>query len=226
MSDLRPYTCTAEECSQPEKSYSTLKYYLRHEILSHEVQYSVDPIDEFVKRVKESITCLFCGQRTTHGGGKNSRGRHVGQHMEEIAFMVVPKAYEDWEFYSEASSGIQPDSQTFYNLSRLSSDQSDCQVHKCEKINPSTGKPCNTVFTRAYDLTRHDDTLHGSRNRKYRCQICTEDKTFFRRDSLRRHMRVVHPDVDFPRKERVRVSPGRKRPAQLEGESVDGIADA
>ena len=160
MSDLQPYTCTAEGCSQPEKTYSTLKYYLRHEILSYEVQHSVDPVDECVRRLKESIICLFCGQRTTEGRGKNSRGRHVGQHMEEIAFMVVPKAYEGWEFYSEASSGIQTDSHTFYNLSRLSSDQSGCQVHKCEKINLSTGKRCNSVFSRPYDLTRHDNTIH------------------------------------------------------------------
>ena len=210
MNDLRPYTCTAEDCSQPEKTYSTVKYYLRHEILSHEVPYSVDPIDGFAKRVGNSITCLFCGQRTTEGRGQNSRGRHVGQHMEEIAFMVVPKAYEDWEFYSEALSEIQADRHTRH---WLSSYQSDCQVHRCEKINPSTGKPCNTVFSRAYDLTRHEDTLHSSRKQKARCHICTEEKTFSRRDALTRHMRVVHPDVDFPGKERMRVSPSRTRSA-------------
>ena len=93
-------------------------------------------------------------------------------------------------------------------------------------MNPSTGKPCNTVFSRAYDLTRHEDTLHSSRKPKARCQICTEKKTFFRRDALTRHMRIVHLDVDFPEKKRMRVSPGRKRSAQLEGEVFDGIAEA
>lgn len=34
--------------------------------------------------------------------------------------------------------------------------------HKCERINPSTGKPCNTVFSRPYDLTRHEDTIVSS----------------------------------------------------------------
>ena len=29
--------------------------------------------------------------------------------------------------------------------------------HKCERINPSTGKPCNSIFSRPYDLTRHED---------------------------------------------------------------------
>ena len=74
--------------------------------------------------------------------------------------------------------------------------------HKCEKINPSTGKPCNTVFSRSYDLTRHEDTIHNNRKQKVRCHLCTEEKTFSRNDALTRHMRVVHPDVDFPGKSR------------------------
>ncbi len=74
--------------------------------------------------------------------------------------------------------------------------------HKCERINPSTGKPCNTVFSRSYDLTRHEDTIHSNRKQKVRCHLCTEEKTFSRNDALTRHMRVVHPDVDFPGKTR------------------------
>jgi 26S proteasome regulatory subunit N4 len=69
--------------------------------------------------------------------------------------------------------------------------------HKCERINPSTGKPCNSVFSRPYDLTRHEDTIHNVRKQKVRCQFCTEEKTFSRNDALTRHMRVVHPEVDF-----------------------------
>jgi hypothetical protein len=74
--------------------------------------------------------------------------------------------------------------------------------HKCERINPSTGKPCNTIFSRPYDLTRHEDTIHNARKQKVRCQLCTEEKTFSRNDALTRHMRVVHPEVDFPGKSR------------------------
>ena len=74
--------------------------------------------------------------------------------------------------------------------------------HKCEKLNPSTGKPCNTIFSRSYDLTRHEETIHNSRKQKVRCHLCTEEKTFSRNDALTRHMRVVHPDVDFPGKTR------------------------
>jgi len=69
--------------------------------------------------------------------------------------------------------------------------------HKCDRINPSTGKPCNTIFSRPYDLTRHEDTIHNARKQKVRCHLCTEDKSFSRNDALTRHMRVVHPEVEF-----------------------------
>lgn len=72
--------------------------------------------------------------------------------------------------------------------------------HKCERLNPSTGKPCNSVFSRPYDLTRHEDTIHNARKQKVRCMVCQEEKTFSRSDALTRHMRVVHPEVEFPGK--------------------------
>ncbi|KAK2607327.1 hypothetical protein N8I77_006007 [Diaporthe amygdali] len=78
--------------------------------------------------------------------------------------------------------------------------------HKCERINPSTGKPCNTVFSRPYDLTRHEDTIHNARKQKVRCDVCTEEKTFSRADALTRHYRVCHPDLEFPGKHRKRGS--------------------
>ena len=80
--------------------------------------------------------------------------------------------------------------------------RNNSSLHKCEKVNPQTSKPCNTVFSRSYDLTRHDDTIHNSRKQKARCSLCTEEKTFSRSDALTRHMRVVHPDVEFPGKSR------------------------
>jgi hypothetical protein len=76
--------------------------------------------------------------------------------------------------------------------------------HRCERINPTTGKSCNTNFSRPYDLTRHEDTIHNQRKVKLRCVLCTEEKLFSRNDALTRHMRVVHPEqLDFqPRRRR------------------------
>ncbi|EER26654.1 C2H2 type zinc finger containing protein [Coccidioides posadasii C735 delta SOWgp] len=88
--------------------------------------------------------------------------------------------------------------------SSLAMRNSQAGPHKCERINPSTGKPCNSIFSRPYDLTRHEDTIHNARKQKVRCHLCTEEKTFSRNDALTRHMRVVHPDVNWPGKQRRR----------------------
>ncbi|KAK4692381.1 hypothetical protein P7C71_g4809, partial [Lecanoromycetidae sp. Uapishka_2] len=103
------------------------------------------------------------------------------------------------------SSPTTPSSSTTHNTQAAQNNVSRNNApgpHRCEKMNPSTNKPCNTVFSRSYDLTRHEDTIHNNRKQKVRCHLCTEEKTFSRNDALTRHMRVVHPDVDFPGKQR------------------------
>lgn len=77
--------------------------------------------------------------------------------------------------------------------------------HRCDRINPSTGKPCHSIFSRPYDLTRHEDTIHNARKMKVRCDMCTEEKTFSRADALTRHYRVCHPEVELPGKHRRRA---------------------
>lgn len=107
--------------------------------------------------------------------------------------------------YAPTSSTQTPTSANFPpSASSTTNRNNQAGPHKCERTNPSTGKPCNTIFSRSYDLTRHEDTIHNNRKQKVRCQFCTEDKTFSRNDALTRHMRVVHPDVDFPGKTRRR----------------------
>lgn len=61
---------------------------------------------------------------------------------------------------------------------------------RCARINPTTGKPCNTIFSRPYDLTRHEDTIHNTARQKVRCELCNDDKTFSRQDALTRHKKV------------------------------------
>lgn len=75
---------------------------------------------------------------------------------------------------------------------------SQAEVRRCTLINPSTGKRCNSLFSRPYDLTRHESTIHDNRKTKVKCNLCTEmGKTFSRPDALSRHIRVVHPDFQF-----------------------------
>jgi hypothetical protein len=103
-----------------------------------------------------------------------------------------------------SSSGVTPGVGSGMSAAQLMERNSQTGPHRCDRINPTTGKPCSAVFSRPYDLTRHEDTIHNIRKQKVRCAICTEEKTFSRSDALTRHLRVVHPEVDFPGKHRKR----------------------
>ena len=207
MSDLRPYVCTVEECSQSNEYFSTVKDYLNHVVLVHELQDRSAPARLVEEKRKASIKCLFCGQQTTEGRGQGSRAWHVGSHMEEIAFIVVPRAYEGWDFYSDSSSsdaGIGASKEPDWNYptwkamtydtspNPQKTDNRNSPPYRCDRINPSTGKACKTYFSRSYDLTRHEDSVHKVR-KTLQCHYCIEKKTFSRGDAFTRHMRVVHP---------------------------------
>ncbi|ABN67784.2 zf-C2H2 Zinc finger, C2H2 type [Scheffersomyces stipitis CBS 6054] len=74
--------------------------------------------------------------------------------------------------------------------------------HQCDLINPLTGVPCNKQFSRPYDLIRHQETIHASKKKIFRCVICEgranggpgngKSKTFSRGDALSRHIKVKH----------------------------------
>lgn len=81
--------------------------------------------------------------------------------------------------------------------------------HRCYRVNPGTGKVCKAVFSRPYDLTRHEDTIHNARKQKVRCDLCAEEKLFSRADALTRHYRVCHPEVELPGKHKRRRLAGQ-----------------
>lgn len=71
--------------------------------------------------------------------------------------------------------------------------------YKCElSITPGTGRPCNTIFSRPYDLSRHEAVFHKGQSQKVRCHICPEGTTFTRADGLTRHFRLWHPELEIP----------------------------
>jgi len=149
-----------------------------------------------------TYTCTYhgCTQRfgsfaelTKH---KRESHRAVSQQLRESA---SPGGEEDASASPSASArsstSPEPTSEGMTSAALLARN-SQAGPHKCTRINPSTNKPCNTIFSRPYDLTRHEDTIHNNRKQKVRCSMCREEKTFSRNDALTRHMRVVHPEVE------------------------------
>lgn len=45
---------------------------------------------------------MFCNSQLTTF--EKEQIRHISRHMEEIAFAVVPREYEDWTFYSDSEN--------------------------------------------------------------------------------------------------------------------------
>lgn len=74
------------------------------EITAHELEsYASTAKPESQKTTqKDDIACLFCREILSNAK-RIERARHVGRHMEEIAFSVVTKPYEDWDFYTNSS---------------------------------------------------------------------------------------------------------------------------
>ena len=105
ISDLRPYVCTVLHCPFGTDTFNSMSAYLRHETQWHKTSPGTSQSSSSESTyMKENESCTFCGLTTTGAMGKNSWCRHVGRHMEEIAFTVISKTYKDWEFYSDSAT--------------------------------------------------------------------------------------------------------------------------
>ena len=98
INDLRPYVCLFRECPKADETYGVYFAYVFHE---HSVHGGDSSSLESYPRISRS-DCVFCGYVLPEA--LSERKQHIRRHMEEIAFTVVTKPYEDWEFYSDASS--------------------------------------------------------------------------------------------------------------------------
>ncbi|KAA8903961.1 hypothetical protein TRICI_005626 [Trichomonascus ciferrii] len=64
--------------------------------------------------------------------------------------------------------------------------------HRCA-MPTAEGGTCGKVFSRPYDLIRHQDTIHSPVRKTFKCDLCGDaSKTFSRMDALSRHIRVKH----------------------------------
>ena len=105
MNDLQPYICTFPNCDGTPQTFPSFRQSLSHEILQHETteyEEMVSTYSKFMTYIREkrraSVVCHFCGKHTIRGE------KHIGRHMEEVAFAVVTKPYEEWEVYSDSLS--------------------------------------------------------------------------------------------------------------------------
>ncbi|KAK4626263.1 Transcriptional regulator RPN4 [Fulvia fulva] len=145
-----------------------------------------------------TYTCTYhgCTQRfNSHNDLQKHKREYHRSQQQIMADSTSPEASESMSPRSVGTESPGP-STAGMTSAQILARNSQAGPHKCTRINPSTNKPCNTIFSRPYDLTRHEDTIHNGRKQKVRCPMCREEKTFSRNDALTRHMRVVHPEVE------------------------------
>lgn len=218
LNDLRPYLCTYPECATADQSYASRAALLYHEVMVHEqerefavVAHELPSIASIVKPESEKINqgdyiaCLFCRASLSKPKG-DERAQHVGRHMEEIAFSVVTKPYEDWDFYTDSSGKSNKDvdlNHTHQDIPvsdnapfayPLPERTSSYESQIWERTNPSIGKPCNRVGTKQSELFGHGYAIENYRKPKYRYLTCPKEKPFARFHALTNHIRDVHPN--------------------------------
>ncbi|QLL34413.1 hypothetical protein HG536_0G02740 [Torulaspora globosa] len=84
------------------------------------------------------------------------------------------------------------------------------EIFTCMIINSITKQPCSAQFSRSYDLTRHQNTIHAKKKAVFRCFECISllgqegyQKTFSRLDALTRHIKSKHEDLSLERRQEV-----------------------
>ena len=130
LRDILPYICTVEGCSNEHVQYPTRNAMTLH-IQKHMRQIHSPIYDEAgdkdnIPRIisgaqafcdavtnlphpnleeffsgTQAAKCMFCKKMIP--AGRSNYGRHVGEHMEKIAFAVLSRPYEEWEFYEDSS---------------------------------------------------------------------------------------------------------------------------
>jgi len=126
LRDLRPYVCTSKSCIDPDQDFASRKSHLDHEALCKESQLFGRPYKVPFHNGSQviyggnilygngrlsnsdaarSFACLFCGKEANTM--EDCPSKHLWRHMEEIAFTVVSKPYEKWDFYSDSSANDQ-----------------------------------------------------------------------------------------------------------------------
>ena len=97
FADLRPYVCLFRDCELADNQYISKGEWLVHEKVNHVNKIDTGQFSVGKKPDKSSclVLCPFCGVRMDDRDELNA-AKHLGRHMEKIAFAVVTTPYEYW----------------------------------------------------------------------------------------------------------------------------------
>lgn len=91
--DLEPYQCIELECQKADTTFSRLRDLRLHYQWEHPYAHIM---------LAHTYTCLFCEDDLPLPC--ESRFKHLGRHLEDLVYSVIPRQQETWQFYSDSTS--------------------------------------------------------------------------------------------------------------------------
>ena len=141
----------------------TTTYQLRSELQQHEMSAHQRSGNDAAAGAE---MCLCCSKEILPS---RPSSRHVGRHMEEIAFSVVSKPHEDWSFYS--------------NSSALGHTRSSIGIGN------SLASPPDARSAISFGLHKPKTGVAAA---EYICLECHTETTFPEEDAILEHMKGIH----------------------------------
>ena len=175
LDDIQPYVCICPECDCSSMTFSSKTKLLRHEESSHGL--SCGSGGNFGSK------CLFCDE---HFKSVSDHFHHCCRHMEEVAFAVVAKPYEDWSFYSDSRSG---------SSDKVAEDLKPSLGVTCGQLKLSSGRRCGAILSSALYSGGHDN---GSPPKNFACLPCFKEAESRGEVHLDFRGRFLHTDNNTP----------------------------
>ncbi|CCF58823.1 hypothetical protein KAFR_0F02260 [Kazachstania africana CBS 2517] len=139
----------------------------------------------------------------------NNNSSHISNTKENKTKHSVINSLPSYSLISNKKVSVKK-SKVKENLTISNKHSDSNEIFTCRLINIITKEPCLAEFSRSYDLTRHQNTIHAKKKIIFRCSECIRmlgnegyDKTFSRLDALTRHIKSKHETLSVQERQEV-----------------------
>lgn len=150
------------------------------------------------KKPRDSVSNNVTKMTSKNGRKRNSRGKS-SEHLSHASAEILKSMLGQVQ-------GIQNNNDS----TSAQNESLDDEIYTCRLVNLTTKRPCLAQFSRSYDLTRHQNTVHAKKKLVFRCSECIKkmgldgyDRTFSRLDALTRHCKTKHEHLTLEERQRV-----------------------
>jgi hypothetical protein len=126
-----------QDCPSAYESYASCNDLMHHLRAIH-------PNADILDTQSDTVVCIFCNEPLL--GSVKKRFNHLGRHMEEISFAIVPKNHEDWEFYNDSDTANEADGKYHTAPPKTSVDVTESKLTVSEGFTKPKKSNTYTIF--------------------------------------------------------------------------------